>query len=100
MANMLYACSILYKTRLPLVVVFNKTDVRGAERCLAWMQDALLFQQAVAEEKVSSALKLASVAHCMPLFLRVISKMSWWQQAGAPAAVLEVLQRGVGNNWC
>ncbi|PWA51433.1 P-loop containing nucleoside triphosphate hydrolases superfamily protein [Artemisia annua] len=27
MSNMLYACSILYKTRLPLVVVFNKTDV-------------------------------------------------------------------------
>jgi GTPase SAR1 family protein len=27
MSNMLYACSILYKTRLPLVLVFNKTDV-------------------------------------------------------------------------
>ncbi|KAJ0763662.1 putative GPN-loop GTPase, P-loop containing nucleoside triphosphate hydrolase [Helianthus annuus] len=27
MSNMLYACSILYKTRLPMVLVFNKTDV-------------------------------------------------------------------------
>lgn len=27
MSNMMYACSILYKTRLPFVVVFNKTDV-------------------------------------------------------------------------
>lgn len=27
MSNMLYACSILYKTRLPLVLAFNKTDV-------------------------------------------------------------------------
>ncbi|KAK9289930.1 hypothetical protein L1049_008092 [Liquidambar formosana] len=27
MGNMLYACSILYKTRLPLVLAFNKTDV-------------------------------------------------------------------------
>ncbi|KAJ4835411.1 GPN-loop GTPase qqt2 [Turnera subulata] len=27
MSNMLYACSILYKTRLPLVLTFNKTDV-------------------------------------------------------------------------
>lgn len=27
MSNMLYACSILYKTRLPLVLAFNKVDV-------------------------------------------------------------------------
>ena len=27
MSNMLYACSILYKTKLPLLLVFNKTDV-------------------------------------------------------------------------
>lgn len=27
MSNMLYACSILYKTRLPLVLAFNKIDV-------------------------------------------------------------------------
>ena len=27
MANMTYACSILYKTKLPLIVVFTKTDV-------------------------------------------------------------------------
>ena len=27
MANMLYACSILYKTKLPLVLALTKTDV-------------------------------------------------------------------------
>lgn len=27
MSNMLYACSILYKTRLPMVLTFNKVDV-------------------------------------------------------------------------
>jgi hypothetical protein len=27
MSNMLYACSILYRTRLPIVLAFNKTDV-------------------------------------------------------------------------
>lgn len=27
MSSMLYACSILYKTRLPLVLAFNKIDV-------------------------------------------------------------------------
>ena len=27
MSNMLYACSILYKTKLPFIVAMNKTDV-------------------------------------------------------------------------
>ena len=27
MSNMLYACSILYKSKLPFVLAFNKTDV-------------------------------------------------------------------------
>jgi Conserved hypothetical ATP binding protein len=27
MSNMLYACSILYRTRLPMVIAFNKSDV-------------------------------------------------------------------------
>ena len=34
MSNMLYACSILYKTRLPLVLVFNKVDVAKHEFAL------------------------------------------------------------------
>lgn len=33
------ACSILYKTRLPLLLVFNKTDVVGHEFAVDWMQD-------------------------------------------------------------
>ena len=36
MSNMLYACSILYKSKLPFVLAFNKTDVvrmRGGVRC-------------------------------------------------------------------
>lgn len=39
MSNMLYACSILYKTRLPLVLAFNKTDVANHQFALEWMED-------------------------------------------------------------
>ncbi|KAK6922640.1 GPN-loop GTPase [Dillenia turbinata] len=39
MSNMLYACSILYKTRLPLVLVFNKVDVAQHQFALEWMED-------------------------------------------------------------
>jgi GTPase SAR1 family protein len=34
MSNMLYACSILYKTRLPMILTFNKVDVAKHEFAL------------------------------------------------------------------
>ncbi|KAF2842466.1 ATPase NPA3 [Patellaria atrata CBS 101060] len=51
MSNMLYACSILYKTRLPMILVFNKTDVRDAEFAKEWMTDFEAFQAALKEEQ-------------------------------------------------
>ncbi|CAN4127334.1 unnamed protein product [Withania somnifera] len=47
MSNMLYACSILYKTRLPLVLAFNKTDVANHEFALEWMKDFEVFHAAL-----------------------------------------------------
>jgi GTPase SAR1 family protein len=49
MSNMLYACSMLYRTRLPLVVVFNKIDVVPHDFCVEWMQDYEAFQDALDE---------------------------------------------------
>mmetsp|Transcript_25998 Transcript_25998/g.39357 ORF Transcript_25998/g.39357 Transcript_25998/m.39357 type:complete len:350 (+) Transcript_25998:90-1139(+) len=49
MSNMLYACSMLYRTRLPLVVVFNKIDVVPHDFLLEWMQDYEAFQEALDE---------------------------------------------------
>ena len=50
MSNMLYACSILYKTKLPFIVVMNKTDVVDAKYAMEWMQDFEVFQEALASE--------------------------------------------------
>jgi GPN-loop GTPase len=47
MSNMLYACSMLYRTKLPLVVCFNKTDVVSHQFCLEWMRDHEAFQEAL-----------------------------------------------------
>ncbi|KAF8882241.1 hypothetical protein BD779DRAFT_1612472 [Infundibulicybe gibba] len=47
MSNMLYACSILYKTKLPFILVFNKTDVQPHDFALEWMQDFEAFQAAL-----------------------------------------------------
>lgn len=51
MSNMLYACSILYKTKLPMIIVFNKTDVKKSDFAKEWMTDFEAFQQAVREEQ-------------------------------------------------
>lgn len=51
MSNMLYACSILYKTRLPLLLVFNKIDVSHHQFALEWMEDFDAFQAAIENDK-------------------------------------------------
>jgi hypothetical protein len=54
MSNMLYACSILYKTKLPFIIVFNKTDVQPHDFALEWMQDFEAFQEALATHQSTS----------------------------------------------
>lgn len=50
MSNMLYACSILYKTRLPFIVVMNKIDIEDHDFAVEWMQDFEIFQEALEKE--------------------------------------------------
>jgi hypothetical protein len=58
MSNMLYACSILYKTRLPMVLTFNKTDVVPHAFAKGWMSDFEAFQ-----EVRRSSPRLVSIFH-------------------------------------
>ncbi|KAF2447725.1 ATPase NPA3 [Karstenula rhodostoma CBS 690.94] len=51
MSNMLYACSILYKTKLPMILVFNKTDAQDAQFAKDWMTDFEAFQSALRNEE-------------------------------------------------
>lgn len=51
MSNMLYACSILYKTRLPFILVFNKTDILSHTFALEWMRDFEAFQTALMDRR-------------------------------------------------
>ncbi|KAI1456343.1 hypothetical protein F4805DRAFT_228375 [Annulohypoxylon moriforme] len=55
MSNMLYACSILYKTKLPMILVFNKTDVKDASFAKEWMTDYDAFQAALSSDEASNA---------------------------------------------
>lgn len=39
MSNMLYCCSVLYKSNLPVITVFNKIDAVSCAYALEWMTD-------------------------------------------------------------
>lgn len=51
MSNMLYACSILYKTRLPFIVVMNKCDIVDCAYAKDWMSDFEVFQEAIENDE-------------------------------------------------
>lgn len=51
MSNMLYACSILYKTRLPFIVVMNKIDIVDHSYAKDWMNDFEVFQEALESDE-------------------------------------------------
>jgi len=46
MSNMLYATSLFYKTRLPLILVFTKTDIVKHDFALEWMTNHEVFEDA------------------------------------------------------
>lgn len=51
MSNMLYATSVLYKSQLPLVCVFNKIDITPHEFAKKWIEDYESFQDALDENR-------------------------------------------------
>lgn len=58
MSNMLQACSILYKYQLPLLLVFNKSDVTDHRFAIDWMGDV---------EEYSAALEAADASYAATL---------------------------------
>lgn len=49
MSNMLYALSILYKSKVPLMIAFNKIDVLNHKFALKWMEDFNAFDESVSK---------------------------------------------------
>lgn len=72
MSNMLYACSILYKTKLPMLLVFNKTDIQPADQAIDWMQDVLLFQDALAQDESYMSSLVQSMSLVLEEFYRTL----------------------------
>jgi GPN-loop GTPase len=71
MANMLYSCSILFKSQLPLIVVFNKIDQSSSDEHISWLRDYFSLQAALhkAEESSPDSSYLLSLIQSMGLVL-------------------------------
>lgn len=53
-STMLYACSILYRSELPIVLALTKSDVSPSDQIISWMTDNDTFEEAISKERESS----------------------------------------------
>ncbi|KAJ1543614.1 GPN-loop GTPase 1 [Nowakowskiella sp. JEL0078] len=74
MSNMLYACSIMYKTKLPFIVVFNKTDVVTHDFAVEWMTDFEKFQQALEDDTSYMGTLINSMCLVLEEFYKTLKK--------------------------
>merc|ERR1719219_792501 len=65
MSNMLYACSIMYKTKLPFFIVLNKADIISPDYAIEWMTDYQSYQEALNDDDTYSS----SLARSLSLVL-------------------------------
>ncbi|KAG2435570.1 hypothetical protein HYH02_011864 [Chlamydomonas schloesseri] len=68
MSNMLQACSILYKTKLPMLLLFNKVDVARHEFALDWMKDFDTYTAALEADSSYAATLSRSLALVLDSF--------------------------------
>lgn len=69
MSNMLYSCSMMYRSRLPMVVAFNKTDVVSSDTVETWMSDYAAFQDAMDAQESTGGSYYDSLNRSMALTL-------------------------------
>lgn len=67
MSNMLYATSLYYKNRLPIILAFNKIDLQPAESIMNWMVDFEGFMDSL--DQISSTSYLANLNRSLALVL-------------------------------
>src|SRR5699024_8529550 len=68
MSNMLYACSIVYKYKLPMIVALNKSDVIDPKFAIEWMQNSEIFEAAINKDPTYMACLNQSLTSALDIF--------------------------------
>jgi len=71
-SNMTYACSILYKTKLPLVIALNKRDLADPTYAKNWITDFDVYEEALREREDYASNLASSLALGMEEFYNQI----------------------------
>jgi len=83
MSNMLYACSIMYKSKLPFLLVFNKTDVTSHAFAQEWMSDLDAFTQALKSDESYMSSLTRSMSLVLEEFYATIRSVGVSAMSGA-----------------
>ncbi|WCJ26692.1 GPN-loop GTPase QQT2 [Euphorbia peplus] len=78
----IFTC-ILYKTRLPLVLAFNKTDIAQHQFALEWMEDFEAFQAAVSSDNSYSSTLAQSLSLVLDEFYKNLKSVGVSAVSGA-----------------
>lgn len=99
MANMMYACSVLYKSKLPFLGVFTKFDLADPEPQMRLLNDPLAFVHAAEEEDTYAATLSKSCALTLAPFYESFPrvKVAVRGQGQGPSAAVSTTGDGDGN---
>eukprot|EP00922_Rhytidocystis_sp_ex-Travisia-forbesii_P006129 GHVS01008874.1.p1 GENE.GHVS01008874.1~~GHVS01008874.1.p1 ORF type:complete len:311 (+),score=60.14 GHVS01008874.1:39-971(+) len=89
MSNMMYACSVMYKTKLPFIMCFNKIDVVSHQQCLEWMDETGVFQEAIKKDDSYMASLSFSCALALCEFYKTIKTIGVSAATGAGHSICE-----------
>lgn len=81
-SNMLYALSIMYKMKLPLLIAFNKLDIAKENKVIEWMQDYESLQKALKQKDDYISTFSSSLALLLEEFYKTIKYVSVSSKTG------------------
>lgn len=92
MSTMLYSCSIMFKTQLPMLLVLNKSDVVDGSFIVDWMQDSDTLADAVRGQKGYAA----TLTQSLSLFVQEFYKnLRVAKVSAATGSGMEELREGL-----
>lgn len=99
MSNMLYACSIMYKYKLPVIVVLNKIDIVNHKYAVEWMQDFEVFQQALEADSSYISNLTRSMSLALDEFYSTLKVVGFSSVTGEGTDELLTLIKAAGEDY-